>query len=92
MESFKRQFNFLRFTFVIVFIGIIGMFVFRILMISKARNDGKTIYEIQVNSFNHVENYATTDYVKDDNTGCIKFKDEFGIKRIVCNDYTITEY
>lgn len=54
--------------------------------------NGKTLYQIDVNNFNSHESYITTDYTRDKETGCITFKDEFGLKHVVCNSYSITEY
>ncbi|MEN6292319.1 MAG: hypothetical protein ABFD07_09955 [Methanobacterium sp.] len=61
-------------------------------MVVNAKRDNQTIYQIDVNSYNSVESYTTTDYTKDEKSGCIKFKDEFGLKHTVCNNYSITEY
>lgn len=65
---------------------------FKFVFVYNVKQDGKFIYQIDVNSYNGVETYTTTEFTKDEKTGCIVFKDEFGIKRIVCNNYTITEY
>jgi hypothetical protein len=75
--------------FVLIFVGLIFL---RINLVYNASKDGKKIYEIQVNNYKQVETYVTNEYVRDKETGCIKFKDEFGIKRVVCNNYTITEF
>lgn len=75
----------------IVFI-IIGTIVFRTYFILNSTKSNKKVYEIQVNNFNTHESYLTYEFTKDPQTNCISFKDEFGIKRIVCNNYTITEY
>lgn len=81
-----------RIIFVLAFILIIGFFGFRIFLISDAKKNDKPIYQIEVNNFNSPESYLTSEWEKDEKTGCIKFKDEFGIKHIVCNNYTIVEY
>jgi hypothetical protein len=78
--------------FALIVIIIICVIAFRVNLVMNAKKDGKTIYEISVNKFNEVETYMTDSYTRDQQTGCIKFQDEFGIKRIVCNNYTITEY
>lgn len=91
-DSFDKTFGFARIFFVIVFVLIIGMFFFRVSLITSARNEGKTIYEIKVNNFQEVETYMTKEYTRDKETGCISFKDEFGIKHTVCNNYSITEF
>jgi hypothetical protein len=92
MDSFGRTFSLFRGIFVVVFIAVIGLFLFKGYLVMSAKKSNKTIYDIQVNNFQTVENYLTTEYAKDEKTGCISFKDEFGIKHIVCNNYTITEY
>lgn len=74
---------------ILVIIFTIGL---RVNMVLDAKKTGKTVYEISVNKFNEVEIYITSDYTRDEKSGCISFKDEFGIKKIVCNNYTITEY
>lgn len=74
--------------FAIIVIGI----MFKAYIIVDAKKSGKTIYEISVNSFNQNETYTTTEYTRDGESGCIIFKDEIGIKHVVCNNYTITEY
>jgi hypothetical protein len=70
----------------------VGMLVFKGVFITRALNTGKTLYQIDVNSFNGAQVYITEKYIVDPNTKCLSFKDEMGIKRIVCNNYTITEY
>lgn len=85
-------FKFFKVIFVLVWILIIGMFIFKIALVSNAVNSDKPLYEISVNSFDGPESYLTTEYKRDQTSGCIKFKDEFGISRIVCNNYTITQY
>ena len=91
-----REFNTMRaFIFVaigLVFLLIIGMIFFRVNMVMDATKKGKTVYEVNVNTFKENEVYITTEYTRDKETGCIKFKDEFGIKHVVCNNYTITEF
>lgn len=64
----------------------------KFVFIAKGMNSDGKVYEITVNSYDGPESYFAKGYEKDTETGCIKFKDEFGIKRIVCNNYTITEY
>ena len=92
MDSFDRSFKFFKVIFVGVIIGVIGTFIFKIGLITDAKRNNKTVYQIEVNNFNHIESYTTTDYVRDKESDCIKFKDEFGMKHVVCNNYTITEY
>ena len=84
--------NSFKFFFTLIFILIIGSILWRVGLVINANKNGKVVYEINVNNFNQVESYFTTSYERDKETGCIRFKDEFGIKRTVCNNYTITEY
>jgi hypothetical protein len=77
---------------VFVFLLIVGGIIFRAKIILDAKKEGKTIYEINVNNFNNIETYTTSEYTRDEKSGCISFKDEFGIKHVVCNNYTITEF
>lgn len=92
MDSFDRTFNLVKIFIFFVFGFIIGGFIYRTYIVVDAKNNNKTIYEIEVNNFNVVESYTTTEYTRDDKSGCIKFKDEFGIKHTVCNNYSITEF
>jgi hypothetical protein len=96
MDSFDRNFNrgftFFKVVFVAIFLAIIGAFIFKIGLITDAKRNNKAIYQIEVNNYNHIESYTTTSYERDKESDCIKFKDEFGMKHIVCNNYTITEY
>ena len=78
---------------IFIFFGVfISLMLLRGYMVFNALNSNRTMYEVNVNSFNRIESYITTEYQRDSTTGCLKFKDEFGIKHIVCNNYTITEY
>lgn len=72
---------------IIAFIFVIGT---KLYLILGSRD--KTIYEIRVNTYDHPESYMTNEYTKDKESGCINFKDAFGFKHTVCNNYTITEY
>jgi hypothetical protein len=92
MDSFDRMFSFTKFFIIFVFIIIIGGIIYKGAMVVNAKNNNQTVYEIDVNTYNSVESYTTTEYTKDEKTGCIKFKDEFGLKHTVCNNYSITEY
>ena len=80
----------------VIFIGILSIvaisFIFRIVMIAGVWGSGGKVYTIDVNTFNSVESYTASGYERDDKSGCIRFKDEFGISHVVCNNYTITEY
>lgn len=78
--------------FVFVLLLIIAIFGFRIYLVVDAKKTDKPIYEIEVNNFNNYEVYLTKSFTKDEKTGCISFRDEFGVKHIVCNNYTITQY
>jgi hypothetical protein len=91
-DSFDTMSSLIKVFFVIVITVIILSLLFRVNMVLDIKKNGKTIYQISVNKFNEVETYMTGEYTRDEKSGCISFKDEFGIKRIVCNNYTITEY
>jgi hypothetical protein len=88
----EKEFKFMKVFFTIIMLFVIGGITFRGVFISRALNSGKTLYQIDVNNFQNVETYITDNYIVDPNTRCVSFKDEMGIKRIVCNNYTITEY
>lgn len=92
MDSFDKSFSFFKIIFAVVVVLIIGTFIFKIGLITDAKRNNKAIYQIEVNNYNHIESYTTTEYERDKESDCIKFKDEFGMKHIVCNNYTITEY
>lgn len=92
MGSFGRSFGFFKIVFVVIIGIILASFVFKIAMVVDAKGKGGKIYTIEVNTFNSVESYTTSEYERDDKSGCIRFKDEFGIKHTVCNSYTISEY
>jgi hypothetical protein len=92
MTSFDKNFNLFKVFFLLIFIAIVGSIIFRASIIMSARKSGKTTYEIRVNSFKGSQDYITTEYTRDKETGCISFKDEFGVKQIVCNNYSISEY
>lgn len=77
---------------VIFFVAILALVALQFYLVVGAKNRGEKVYQIDVNSFNGSESYMTNQYTKDEKTGCITFKDMIGIKRIVCNNYTITEY
>jgi hypothetical protein len=91
-KFFDKTFSFFRIIFFVILFVIIGSFVFKSAMIYRSFNGGKKLYQVDVNSFNNVETYLTDSYVVDPNTKCLIFKDELGIKRTICNNYTITEY
>ena len=55
-----------------------------------SKNNNKPIYEITVNRGDSRESYLTSDYTVQGE--CIKFKDEFGIRKTICGHYTISEY
>lgn len=77
---------------VFICVGFLLLIALRVFLIVDLKNRGEKIYQIEVNSFNGQEIYMTNEYTKDEKTGCITFKDMIGVKRIVCNSYTITEY
>ena len=88
----NNNFGFFKVFFVLTFCLIIGMIIFKVAFISRAMNSGKTLYQIDVNTYKNNETYITEKYIVDPNSKCVSFKDEMGIKRVVCNNYTITEY
>jgi len=71
---------------------IIGIFVMNVLYIADTVSKGENIYQIDVKSYNSLENYTTKNYTIDSVNHCIKFTDIMGIKRVVCGDYSITQY
>lgn len=87
-DTFKITKTFINLIFVIVFI----LIFYKIFLIVRAVGNSKPLYEINVNSYNQVETYITEKYIINPDTKCLSFKDEIGIKRTVCNNYTITEY
>ena len=87
-----NSFGFFKGFFVVIFLIFIGLLIFKGVFISRAISSGKTLYQIDVNNYKDMETYITEKYIVDPNTKCVSFKDEMGIKRIVCNNYTITEY
>lgn len=88
----NRSFKFVK----VIFIGIMAIvvisFLLRMVMVAGVWGKGGKVYTIDVNTFNSVESYTTNGYERDDKSGCIRFKDEFGISHVVCNNYSITEY
>lgn len=86
------MFKTIRALIVLFFVIILALFILQGKLVLDAKNRGEKVYQIEVNSFNGVETYMTNEYTKDKETGCISFKDMIGIKRVVCNQYTITEY
>ncbi len=87
MRTHKMLFKF-------VFVIVIGIFIFHGVVIGSALLKGEKIYVIDVNKFNDIETYYTTEYTIDEKTKCITFKNLIGFskKKTVCNDYTLTEY
>lgn len=86
------MYNILRGVIAVAVVLVVGLLIFQTSLVMDAKNRGEKVYHIEVNSFNGAETYSTTNYTKDKETGCITFKDLVGIKRVVCNNYTITEY
>jgi hypothetical protein len=78
--------------FIIALVLIVGTIVLKGLYIGHALQSDKKIYQIEVDSFNGTESYIATEYVVDQKTNCITFKDAMGMRRTVCNKYTLTEY
>ena len=88
----SSEFKFFNAIFIFIVLIFIGTIVFKGYYFINAKNNNKKVYEIRVNNFNEIETYMTNDYTKEKESNCISFKDEIGIKRVVCNNYTITEY
>ena len=88
----EQRFRIIKGLFIVIAIGMVGLLVLKGVFITRALNADKTLYQIDANSFNGSQVYITEKYIVDPNTKCVSFKDEMGIKRTVCNNYTITEY
>lgn len=84
--------RFVKIVFAVLGFVVITSIVIRIVMVSRAKGDNNVAYHIEVNSYGRYESYVTKNYTKDKTTGCIEFIDELGLKRTICNSYTITEY
>ncbi len=83
--------GFFKFFFILVLAIIIGSIGYRLVMVSNAHSSGKHVYEITVQNYKQNESYMCSEFTKD-STGCLLFKDEFGIKHTVCSNYTISEW
>ena len=84
--------RFIKIMFIVLGLVVITSIIIRIVMVSRAKVDNNVAYLIAVNTYGSYESYVTKNYNKDRTTGCIEFIDELGLKRTVCNSYTITEY
>lgn len=91
-NSFDSVFSFSRIFVGFVIILIIALFIFRGTFVYQTFKSGKPVYQINVHTLNTNETYLTTEFKKDSSNGCISFKDEIGMKRVICGSYTITEY
>ena len=89
---FRVMNSFIFFIIVIVFFAAIGSVFYAGWFVYKGKSENRIIYIIDVNNFNGRQTHVTYDYEKDETTGCISFKDEFGIKRTICNNYSITQF
>ena len=69
--------------------GIVLIFLFKLNVISQ----GGETYVITVPSYSGEASttYMTKHYSKD-STGCISFKDEIGLNRIVCGPYSVSSF
>lgn len=83
---------FLKIIVTVVGFLVVSFILLRMGFMVETKTKGKTLYSIEVINFTKSETYLTSDYTRDKNTGCISFKDMLGVKRTVCNNYTITEY
>lgn len=75
--------------FILLVVLVIGA---RAYFFAGAKEDGHHVYSITVHNFSGDQTYMTSDYKKDSATGCLTFKDEFGLKNTVCGNYSITEW
>lgn len=89
MSSFDRQFNFIKFFIIGVFILMAGTFIYRIV---HATSSGKQMYNITIPSMSGTAptEYFATEYVE--SNGCITFKDEFNFEHKHCGAYTVTKW
>jgi len=87
-----KTFGFVKVIMIVALVLIVIGSAFRGVLIGRALQNGNKIYQIEVDSFNGVETYIATEYMVDQKTNCITFKDAMGMRRTVCNKYTLTEY
>jgi len=80
-----------RIFFAIVLIGIIVMIGFRVLLLSRSLNSGKSLYEITITGNERGEVHFATEIIKQEN-GCIFFRDEFNREQTICGNYSVTKY
>lgn len=75
--------------FIILIVLVIGV---RGYFFAGAKSGGHHIYYITVHNFSGDQTYMATEYAVDSASGCLKFKDEFGLNNTVCGNYSITEW
>jgi hypothetical protein len=93
----KKQsaWSFWKYPIMLILITLLAAFLF-VLVISSAAKKGPAkkmgLYQIEVNTYGASTTYVTSDYSIDSVTRCVQFKDMMGLKRRVCDHYTITTY
>ena len=92
MKTYDRTHSWIKMIMVFTIIAVIGLVGSRTYFIYRGIKSNKTLYQVNVNNFQTMEIYLTREYTRDEKSGCITFDDEFGIKHIVCNNYTISQY
>ena len=92
MKTYDTTHSLIKMIMVFTIIAVIALVGSRAYFIYRGIKSKETLYQVNVNNFQTMETYLTREYTRDEKSGCITFKDGFGIKRIVCNNYTITEY
>ena len=91
-DLFNDRGIFLKILVTVVGFLVVSFILLRMDFMVETKTKGKTLYSVEVINFTKNETYLTSDYTRDEKTGCISFKDMLGVKRTVCNNYTISEY
>ena len=74
----------------LIFTVVIGLFGYRVYLISKMNTNGHS-YEITIPGNRYQDTtFFTSKYTEKD--GCITFKDEFNRTHRICGSYNIEEY
>lgn len=91
----ESSWKFWKYPVIIIGVSLVFVVLFAII-IASAQNKPNTkklqLYQIEVNTFGASTIYLTTEYKIDSVTRCIRFKDGIGIKKQVCDHYTVTTY
>jgi hypothetical protein len=88
----KDQFGMHKMFFGMVAAAVVGILIFKGIMIGTAVSKGERIYNIDVHTYVGVESYTAKNYTVDEKTNCITFNDMVGRKHTVCGNYTVTQY